>query len=292
MWLVRSGHKRYLRCKNASNGRVCSMRTTVPVDKCEAALLDFVCQILRAYPDWMQRTVSHMRATIAAAAERLPPEIEADCKRVAELADEIERLVDLLMASPNSEALRKRLADSEAKVPRLQEQIKAAEGLLVVPTQVPDDKWIAEQFVQLTGVLREDSSNAAILLRKLLSTVHVHEVIPTGKKRGWPQLRFTISILDSLREVLAGRIPDGVLSLLVGRTTESATSSEIPLDLGGPSRMDQWGPKIVAMRKAKVSWEDICKITGLGSGPAFVAWKRCADAEAQNPQESDDHNAA
>ena len=37
--------------------------------------------------------------------------------------------------------------------------------------------------------------------------------------------------------------------------------------------MDNWGPRIAEMRAQSVPWKDIQEVTGLGSGPAYVAWK-------------------
>ena len=62
-------------------------------------------------------------------------------------------------------------------------------------------------------------------------------------------------------------------------------ADQFQIDLGGPSRMDQWGPKIAEMRANGVPWKEIWKITGLGSGPAYVAWKRYVEAQDSRPDE-------
>ena len=83
-----------------------------------------------------------------------------------------------------------------------------------------------------------------------------------------------------LRAVLDGKIPDGIMALLIPDPQGSAgLSDEFQIDLGGPTRMDDWGPKIAEMRARKVPWKEIWKITGLGSGPAYVSWKRYVDAQ-------------
>jgi hypothetical protein len=56
-------------------------------------------------------------------------------------------------------------------------------------------------------------------------------------------------------------------------------SDEVVLDLGGPTKMEYWAPKIAEMRERGIPWKEIWKITGLGSGPAYVAWKRYVDAQ-------------
>ncbi len=65
-------------------------------------------------------------------------------------------------------------------------------------------------------------------------------------------------------------------------------SEEFTLDLGQPTVMDQWAPKIAELREQGVPWKEIWKITGLGSGPAYVAWKRYVDALQAK---ADEHSA-
>ena len=52
--------------------------------------------------------------------------------------------------------------------------------------------------------------------------------------------------------------------------------------------MDDWGPKIAEMRAKHTPWKEIWKITGLGSGPAYVAWKRFVDAQRDKLDETSD----
>ena len=55
-------------------------------------------------------------------------------------------------------------------------------------------------------------------------------------------------------------------------------SDEIVLDLGRPTAMDEWAPKIAEMRSDGVKWTEIVKITGLDLNRAYIAWKRYVDA--------------
>ncbi len=143
---------------------------------------------------------------------------------------------------------------------------------------MPDDAWVREQFADLLGLLQSEAGAAARLLRELLGTVTAHAVIAPGKQRGYPQLRFRIQAFAALRAVLAKRVGEPFLDLLVAQPDEAQISPEIQLDLGEPSAMERWAPKIAELRAQNVKWEEICRVTGLGLGPAFTAWKRWTDA--------------
>ena len=278
MWLQRSGPRTYLGCPNAGNAAgMCTMLTTVPVEKAEKTLLDFVSELLVGYPDWMQRAVAAMRAAIAEVAAGVPPELAAAQKRLAELGKSIDNLVDSIASGRDSEAVQSRLARDELERDSCRKKIAEMERLLAAPVQIPSDNWIAQRFRGLPDLLRGDIGGTALLLRKLLGKVEVHPVIPTGKSRGWPQLRFCICASAACDVVLQGQMPSGTLSLLANAAGPMATGHSFDLDVGGPSRMDMWGPRIVEMRAEGMQWKEIWEITGLGSGPAYVAWKRCVE---------------
>ncbi len=137
---------------------------------------------------------------------------------------------------------------------------------------------------------------AAILLRKLLGKVYAFRVLPPGKERGYAYLRFKVNSWEVLRAVLNGQIPDGIMALLIPNPEgKEGVSDEFQIDLGGPSRMDEWAPKIADMRARGVPWKEIWKITGMGSGPAYVAWKRFVDSQGgdsdEKPNESSDESS-
>ena len=115
----------------------------------------------------------------------------------------------------------------------------------------------------------------APVLRAMLGTVRAEEVRIPGKKRGYARLRFKIDAGAALREVLGGKLPAPVLAAIrdVGAGTE-----ELVLDLGAPTRLDELGPRIVAMRRDGVKWDEIVRRTGLSLGNAYTVFKRCKDA--------------
>ncbi len=116
-------------------------------------------------------------------------------------------------------------------------------------------------------------------------------MLPPGKERGYAYLRVRINGWEVLRAVLGDKISDATMGLLVpDPDNPEGFSDEFQLDLGGPSRMDDWGPKIAEMRAKHTPWKEIWKITGLGSGPAYVAWKRFTDAQRDKSDETSDES--
>ena len=278
MWSRRSGPRTYLRCPNAGEADgMCTMLTTVPINRAETALLDFVSQLLAEYPDWMQQAIATMRMTIAEAATRIPPELAAAEKRLAELAKTIDNLVDSIASGNDSDAVQSRLARDERERDDWRKRVVEMKHLLAAPIQMPDEEWIAQQFRGLPALLREDGPGTAMLLRKLLNKVEVHPVIPPGKVRGWPQLRFTVCASAACDIILPRQLSKSALPLLSNSTIPATTEHAFQLDLGEPSRMDNWGPQIVKMRADGKTWEEVVEATGLGLGPAYIAWKRCVD---------------
>jgi site-specific DNA recombinase len=274
-----SGKNIYLGCPNAIL-ETCSIHTFVPVEKAKRALLDCVHGILLGTPDWAEAALTTMHSALSELSSRVPSEIVADEKRLAGLHSQIENLVDSLAQSGiQSDAVMERLTALEAAKKSLQERIEAARRLPALPSKLPDKAWLIKELGNLAAVLEEDVSNSAKLLRKLLGKVTAHAIIPPGKKRGFIQLRFRI---DYWEAICLSLTPDSRLALeaaLVGAQDVIGVSDEFRLDIGGPSRMDQWGPKIAEMRRQGLRWKDITEITGLGLGPAYVAWERFVDHE-------------
>ncbi len=87
----------------------------------------------------------------------------------------------------------------------------------------------------------------------------------------------------------ARTLPSVALEML---TVGEHMSPEVRINVGGPSRMDEWAPKIVEMRRRKppVGWNEIGRITGLGCGNSYTAWKRFVQATETQPDDSKDED--
>ena len=290
LWYHRSGPRHYFGCPNRGGGDdACKLTTTIAVAKAEKALLDFLSSLLLSWPAWVAKALAAMRRVIQETATRIPAEVTADEKRLAQLEKQIENWADSL-AEVRSQTVANRLAAAEVEAENIRKRIEHGRQMLAVPVEMPDDAWVATQLKDLASVIRQDERRAAILLRKILGKVYAFQVLPPGKERGYAYLRFKVNGWEVLRAILDGHIPDGILARLIPDPQGAeGLSDEFQIDLGSPSRMDDWGPKIAEMRAKGVPWKEIWEITGLGSGPAYVAWKRYVDAQ-KAPEQGDSND--
>lgn len=281
MWQQGTGAKKHFVCSNGRNsGVTCSMRTQVRIQVAEKRLLEVLSEILTVWPDWMRVTLDAMRDTIHRHNETIPTELCRVRLDRETLEQKVQRLTnDIVEHGIQSPSLKQRLEGMEADLERLIQEERELGTIGKANLVMPSDDWVREKLRDLVELMKADTRRSAILLRGVIGKITAHAVIPPGKTRGYTELRFKIhgkSILDVL---LADRIPNGVKSLLVVPEQDS-TSLEFKLTLGAPSKMDVWGPKIYEMRhrETPVIWPEIWKITGLGSGPAYVAYKRYRDS--------------
>ncbi len=72
-------------------------------------------------------------------------------------------------------------------------------------------------------------------------------------------------------------MPESLLATLM--PANGACSEAFVVDLGEPTLMDNWAPKIAEWRNQKVKWHQIVQRTGLHLGNAHTTWKRYHDAQ-------------
>lgn len=258
LWLESGGQRKYLGCpKRGDVEGTCSMCTRVPVAKAEEALVDFVAELLNAWPEWVSCVVTKTRDFIRENANRIPKEVAASQSELVEVDRKLSRFVNEL-ADPtfNSQSVKTEIMKLELRKEELVRQIDACQIVMEVPPVLPDDDWIRTQLSDLVRILRERSSQAALLLRALLGQVFVTAEIPRGKKRGYPQMRFRINGWAALRAILGEHLPQSML-LLLSSSPEmtSETSPEFRLDVGKPTRMDELGPKDRGLARARCAVE-------------------------------------
>ena len=112
-------------------------------------------------------------------------------------------------------------------------------------------------------------------------------MIPPGKTRGYARLRFRIHGWDALKAMLASADSSEALATLLANFAGDATSEELVIDLGGPTLMDMWAPKIAEMRAKRTKWTEIVEITGMDLNRAYRAWKRFVDAQQEEDSTSE-----
>ena len=293
MWQTKSNSYAYLMCpRHGSAEQDCSMKTRVPVERAEEAVISLIGRLLSEWPEWFSHVVALMRQRIEEASSEIPERITQDRRQLNDLEQQIEHLVDQLASGVKSQATSSRLGRFESEAEELRRRINEAEQMLAIPAEMPDDEWITQQLSDLTSLLRDDERAAATLLRQIIDRIEAFAVIAPGKVRGFAQLRFRINGWESLRAVIAERLSGETFDMLLsGSDRSTGESDEFVIDLGSQSRMAEWAPKIAEMREHGVSWKEIQKTTGIDIGNAHAAWKRYVDAQQEAEAESAELNA-
>lgn len=103
-----------------------------------------------------------------------------------------------------------------------------------------------------------------------------------GRSIGWVARELTrLGAPKGNRASTPGWHPQQVRRLLAN--AKYVGGPEFTLDLGGPTAMDRWAPRIAAWRADGVTWEEIVRRTGMDLNRAYFAWKRHAGATDGSP---------
>ena len=134
-------------------------------------------------------------------------------------------------------------------------------------------------MAELPALLADDPRRAGPLLRRLLVRIEAEGVVAPGKVRGFARLHLRVDPAHLIEESLGGRLADAA----PGRAAPALSSAtEFTVDLGGPTRRDALAPQIAEMRARRVTWPEIGRVTGLGTGNAYNVWKRWRDARPED----------
>ena len=82
-----------------------------------------------------------------------------------------------------------------------------------------------------------------------------------------------------LKLILASVDTGKSLEALLATFTCDESTEEFVIDLGGPTLMDVWAPRIAKMRADGIKWTEIVEITGMDLNRVYRAWKRFVDAQ-------------
>jgi DNA invertase Pin-like site-specific DNA recombinase len=269
----------YLLCPGHRKG-ACGTAGQVRIPAAEHALLEFVCSLIKGWPPWLTEASAAVRTAIAESAAKSPETLRALEDRLREREQLVETLIDQLMSLkpeglPDSPSLRRRLTECESDITDLRTRIAEARQVRAAAVTMPDDHWIRANLEELGSHLRDEPGRTALLVRRLFKRVTAESVVAPGKKRGFIRLRVVLKARAVLKEALAGRIPSALLDC----ASESVGApAEFVLDLGGPTRRDEVTPEVVRMRADGKTWEEIGRVTGLGTGNAYNVWKRWSGA--------------
>jgi len=280
LWQNGRGGDYFLVCPDHGHGPgLCPMCASVPVKPAEEAVLEILKNLLLAWPDWVSRAVTTMRELLNQQFHAVPEQLAIDKRHLADVEKKIELILNDLEdpIARQSDALKQRLAQRELEATELRRRIAGADQALGAAAEMPDEAWIREQLRDMASLLTEQKTRAGLLLRRLIGPIEASAVVAPGKKRGFPRLTFRIRAWDLLVIAMEGRISEFVAEM-VGGTADSLESPEFTIDLGRPSRMEEWAPKIAEMREQGVAWKKIVEITGLRMGPAYETWNRYVKA--------------
>lgn len=249
----------------------CSMTARVPYALAETKILELFREIFSVYPGWIAEAVAEMRRLIEEMARSVPDDLTAAEAQLAQTEKELGNLVDLLAKGLDSESVRQRLTRLECASAALAKKVTELAEVRSAPLRMPPEDWIREQLAELADLMREELPKAAPVLRGMLGKVIAEEVKIPGKKRGYSRLRFRMDGWAAVCAVLGDQLPRGVMAALKPTPSEGG---EFVIDFGVPSRLDELGPKIVALRRQGVKWTQIVEETGLSLGNAYTAFKR------------------
>ena len=253
------------------------MTAQVPADRAERALTGFLLDHLRGWPEWVADVYRRTRAAVQSAAERLPDDRDRDERRAAELGKRIDNLVSALAeGGVTSSSVVTRLKQLEQEKAEIDQRLATADDEAdAIP--LPDAEWVSTRLAEWAE--RAAASESDSFLRDALQAVTAEAVVAPGKKRGFIRLHFRVDAWAALAAAMGAALPAAV------RPPESAdedTSPEFTLDLGGPTAMDRWAPRIAAWRAAGITWVDIVRLTGLDLNRVYLAHKRYTAAVAES----------
>jgi DNA invertase Pin-like site-specific DNA recombinase len=277
MWQHRSNARRYYACPGAKKG-LCEMTAQVPAARAEESLTAFLLDLLRGWPEWMGALYRLTCEAVRAAAERAPEERERDARRASELDRQIENLVDALAdGRVTGAAVAARLGRAEAEKAVLDRRLARYDDASSA-VALPDEAWVAARLGEWAASAATRSGPDS-LLRLALASAAAEPVVAPGKTRGFVRLRFRVSAWGALVAAAGGALPAPVRHL----PAPEYGAPEFTIDLGEPSAMDRWAPRIAAWRAEGVTWEEIARRTGMDLNRVYVAWRRYTGATDGSP---------
>jgi DNA invertase Pin-like site-specific DNA recombinase len=279
LWQHRSNARRYYACPGAKSGR-CEMTAQVPADRAEAALRDFLLDLLRGWPDWLRAVYRLTCDAVGAAAARVPEERERDEKRAAELGRQIANFVAAVAGGLTSAAVVGGLQAAEAEKAVIDARLAAHAAVGPAAVALPDEGWVAARLGEWAeGAAAADGPQS--LLHLALASAVAEPVVAAGKVRGFLRLRFRVRAWATLAAAAGTALPSAVCGLVPEEADDGGP--EFTIDLGGPTAMDRWAPQIAAWRADGVTWAEVARRTGMDLNRVYRAWKRFTDAGGPSP---------
>lgn len=264
-----AGHKKYpyYICPIAkrNDGR-CDMHAYVPAQLAKTQIIGIVLDELRNESGFNEEIFHEVKAHL----ERVVAQTPSDQARIDAAITEAQRARNKLIkvleyeGANDIEAILERIKTLSSQIHELElEQTNAAARQSVID-RFPSLEWIQAQLLDSAKLLESESPKSTLLLRKLIKTITAEPVLAVAKKRGFMRLRFDFNgyaaFVNALEQSDCGQL---TASMLESETLDEPTSKSFTIDLGKPTKVDEWGPKIVQMRDSGMKWAEIEKISGL-----------------------------
>jgi site-specific DNA recombinase len=270
-----NGRRKGLGCANHRCGR-CSVSAQVPVDQAETRLFEILQDILVNYPEWLKLARRQMEETLREKLSEIPDVLKQTQNQLRDVEQRIGQVLDALEQGIKGESVQERLNTLESEKARLSQRLAEIQQLPASQNPMPNDEWVAEQLRALSALLRDHHSGAISICRAILGDIVAEEIKSPGKRRGYIRLRIQLQTQEMVNAVMQKALPAGALAML-DKEIPTGKCEEILLDLGKPTRMDEWAPQIVEWRNQKMPWHEIARRTGLQIQNAYTAWKRYLD---------------
>ncbi len=275
-----AGHKKYpyYICPIAKkNDERCDMHAYVPAELARTRVVAVVLDELKNEPSFYEEIHHEVKAYL----ERVYAKTPSDQARIDAAIAECQRAKNKLIKVLEYEgahdigAILERIKTLSSQIQELERERANADARKSVLNRFPSPEWIQSQLLNTAELFESESPESMLLLRKLIKTITAEPVLAVAKKRGFMRLRFDFNryaaFVNALEQSDCGQL---TASMLESETFEGPASKSFSVDLGKPTKVDEWGPKIVQMRDSGMKWADIAKISGMTIGNLYSYYKR------------------
>ena len=261
---------RYFVCPIAKrrDGR-CDMHTHVPSALAKRRVLDVVMNELKSQPEFPKVIFNAMTDHLERTFAQIPSELE---RIRASIADSL-RARNKLIASIEQDnyievdVIVERIKELSTKIKSLEQERTDAESRQSALHRFPTLKWFQSQLIDAHQLFESQSRESILLLRKLIGKITAEPVLALGKKRGFIRLRFDFNPLAAFVDALEqSDIGHSLSNLSQFESLKEPGLTTFTIDLGKPTKVDTWGPKIVQMRDSGMKWKEISATTGIRMG--------------------------
>ncbi len=221
---------RYLMCPRNVRG-TCDCQTTLRRDRAERMLLNEIGRRILKNEQWAHMVFLELVEVWRSRQQRVPAELAALDRQIAEVDRKIDRLVDRVESGDESPEIARRLSDRREERRTLLREHTSLEREHNGTAHEPTEEWVGDRLAELGSVLSDASPASAEALQRLVGgRITVDEIRREGKKRHFLRGRFSISA-ESIAQALTG-------SGSKGSVCDPSSSEEVVIDFVDPDPAD------------------------------------------------------